>query len=197
MRATRCAALLIVAVFAAGCGSDSPEPTSGSTTVLGGATLTTFDDLTNNHVNPPVSYPNSPSVGGDHYGFWQNCGFYEVELLEGAATHSLEHGVIWITYNVETTTPDTIERLRSMAADNDRLLISPYDHADPFVLSAWGAQLRGIASLDDVEVGDFIETYLDGSDAPEPGVRCTGAAGVPPDDIRTLVNGDQVPDEFT
>lgn len=153
-------------------------------------------DISAEHVEPPVSFDQSPSIGGDHYPFWQNCGFYNVELIEGAATHTMEHGAVWITYNAPTISDEDLATLESLAANNAKLLISPYPHNEPLVLSAWGVQQRSISAVDSPEVQAFIDEWVDNPDLPEAGVRCDGAAGVPPDDVRTLVGGDQVPDSF-
>ncbi|MGI9612065.1 MAG: DUF3105 domain-containing protein [Acidimicrobiales bacterium] len=160
-------------------------------------TVVAADSLTTNHVEPPVSFSQSPSFGGDHYGFWQNCGFYDVPVIEGAATHSLEHGVVWITYNTDLLTDTELDELRGMAAANDRLLISPYDQPEPVVLSAWGAQRRG-ADLrpGDSAVADFIDAWQDNPELVEAGALCSRAAGFPPDDARTLENGEVAPEEF-
>ena len=68
-----------------------PEPIAG---------LQTFEGLSANHVTSPVQYAQQPPVGGDHTGYWQNCGIYDepIQPLE-PAVHSLEHGAVWITYD--------------------------------------------------------------------------------------------------
>ena len=59
----------------------------------------TFEDLERDHVETAVEYPQTPSVGGDHNPAWQNCGFYDSEVAPENATHSLEHGAVWIGYS--------------------------------------------------------------------------------------------------
>jgi hypothetical protein len=155
------------------------------------------DSLTADHVDPPVAFSQSPSIGGDHYPFWQNCGFYNVPVIEGAATHSLEHGVVWITYSADLLTDAELDELRDMASANDRLLISPYEHPEPLVLSAWGAQRRG-ADLrpGDPAVSEFISEWQDNPELVEAGALCSRAAGFPPDDVRTLESGEVAPPEY-
>lgn len=198
--------VVVLAVLIGACGSDdtttvAPSTSTSEVTTSDATGTTTFlqvevDSLGTNHINPPANFSHSPSIGGDHYPFWQNCGFYDVPVIEGAATHSLEHGAVWITYNASVLSSDQVEVLRTMAADNDRLLISPYDHSEGLVLSAWGVQLRAPSDPNAPEVGDFIETWADNPELAEAGVSCQRAAGVPPNDARTLDSGDIVPEEY-
>ena len=155
-----------------------------------------FDDLGTNHIEPPVSFSNSPSIGGDHYPFWQNCGFYDVEVIEGAATHTLEHGAVWITYNEDLVTGDEVSTLQTLAADNSKLLISPYPHEERLVLSAWGVQQRTDAGPGDPVVAEFIEMWQDNPVLPEAGVTCLGAVGVAPSEPGLFEDGTEVPDEY-
>ena len=198
--------VVVLAVLFGACGSDDTTtvatPTSTSEATVSDSTATTtfvqveVDSLGTEHVDPPASFSNSPSIGGDHYPFWQNCGFYDVPVIEGAATHSLEHGAVWITYNTSVLSDDEVEVLRTMAEGNDRLLISPYDHPEGLILSAWGVQLRTSFDPNAPEVGEFIETWADNPELVEAGVSCQRAAGVPPSDARTLDSGEVVPAEY-
>ena len=194
----RFAGVLVVALIATSCGSGITQTSSENTEV----TVTevqqiSVTDLTNAHVdNPPATFPNSPALGGDHYPFWMNCGFYEVEVIEGAAVHSLEHGAVWLTYSSSATDAD-VAWLKDQAGDNDRLLVSPYDHEEAIVATAWGQQLRGDLSAESPELVQFIESRVDHPDAPEDGVSCDGVVGVPPSDVRTLVaDGSELPPEW-
>ena len=195
--------LLAAIVLVACSGSDDPDPDAGASTstIASDGVAPPFvsvpvSELGADHVDPPVSFDQSPSIGGDHYPFWQNCGFYEVELIEGAATHTMEHGAVWITYNPDKLSESELSTLAGMAMDNGKLLISPYPHDEALVLSGWGVQQRGIASIGSPEVDAFIEQWTDNPELPEAGVRCTGAAGIPPDDVRTLADGARVPDAY-
>jgi hypothetical protein len=199
--------VVLLAVFFVACGggdesdldAGSTAPTTASDGAEGASLLVSVpvSDLGAEHVDPPVSYEQSPSIGGDHYPFWQNCGFYGVELLEGAATHTMEHGAVWITYNPAKVTDAELSTLADMAQDNDKLLISPYPHDEKLILSAWGVQLRSSLAPSDREVSNFIDEWVDNPELQEAGVRCDAAAGIPPNDIRTLSGGDQVPAEFS
>ncbi len=202
--------LISLAIVLAACGgsdaADTETPsTSGPTdtssdevdgSALAAPTSIPVSDISAGHVDPPVSFDQSPSIGGDHYPFWQNCGFYNVEVLEGAAAHTMEHGAVWITYNASSISDEDLAALEQLAQDNGKLLISPYAHDEPLVLSAWGVQQRGITSVEEPQFMEFIDTWVDNPELAEAGVRCTGAAGVPPDDIRTLADGEQVPENY-
>lgn len=193
--------VLLVVVLSA-CGSSESTQSTGTSSdavdssALSAPTSVPVSDLGASHVDPPVSFDQSPSIGGDHYPFWQNCGFYNVELIEGAATHTMEHGAVWITYNESTISSDDLATLEDLTKDNGKLLISPYPHDEPLVLSAWGVQQRGILSIDEPAFNEFIDTWIDNPELAEAGVRCTGAAGIPPNDVRSLADGEQVADSF-
>jgi len=196
------AALLALGACGGQTGDDLVEDTVEVPTADSAATeftdnVVAADSLTADHVDPPLTFSESPSFGGDHYPFWQNCGFYDVPVIEGAATHSLEHGVVWITYQADQLSDAELDELRQMASDNDRLLISPYDQPEPVVLSAWGAQRRG-ADLrpSDPAVSEFIDEWQDNPKLVEAGALCSRAAGFPPDDARTLESGEVAPAEY-
>lgn len=138
------------------------------------AGVQTFEVESRNHVEEPVDYEQTPPVGGDHAGTWQNCGFYDESIFTELGVHSLEHGAVWITYQPDLADPDraTIEEL----AQEDFVLATPWTDGElpaPVVLSAWGAQLA-VDDLSDESVAEFIESYAQAETAPEPGARCTG-----------------------
>lgn len=200
--------LAAVCALSACGGDDASDPTAGEPTpettvgtVPGSPdikdAIVDVGSLSTDHVDPPVSFSQSPSFGGAHYPFWQNCGFYDVPVIEGAATHSLEHGVVWITYRADLLTAEDLDDLRAMAAANDRLLISPYDQPDPLVLTAWGAQRSGgNMRPGDADVESFIAEWQDNPELVEAGALCSRAAGFPPDDVRTLESGEVAPEEY-
>jgi Protein of unknown function (DUF3105) len=138
----------------------------------------TFDDLGRDHVETAVDYPQTPSVGGDHNPAWQNCGFYDSEVAPENATHSLEHGAVWIGYAPDLA-EDQVSALEDIVSDNDYVLVSPVEGMDtPLTLSAWGSQI-GVESVDDPAVEAFIEEYQQGDQTPEPGASCQGGVGSP------------------
>ena len=135
----------------------------------------------NEHVRYDVEYPTAPPAGGPHLGIWLNCGFYPVPVLDELAVHSLEHGAVWVTYRSDVAAV-TLGELQVLAAQSSHILVSPYeDQTSPLVLSAWARQLH-LDSITDPRFDRFMDVYLfDGPTAPEPGVACSGAVGVPPE----------------
>jgi putative peptide zinc metalloprotease protein len=130
------------------------------------------------HVGTPVSYPQTPPVGGDHAPVWQNCGFYEEHIANENAVHSLEHGAVWIAYR--TGLPEEqIDSVGHLAQRQNYVLASPYpDLPSPVIASAWGRQLR-LESADDPRLDQFVRAFRLGPQAPESGGPCTGGKGTP------------------
>jgi hypothetical protein len=130
------------------------------------------------HVQRPVGYAQQPPVGGDHAPIWQNCGFYDFQVRNENAVHSLEHGAVWITYQPDL--PDAQVRvLRDLARSRDHILVSPYPNLPaPVVASAWGKQLH-LGSVEDPRLEEFVRAFRLGRQAPEAGERCDGGVGAP------------------
>ena len=140
------------------------------------------------HTEEDLDYPTAPPAGGDHLGIWHNCGKYIVELLDEAAVHSLEHGVVWVTYLPDLPLSE-IQKLDSILDGNQRFLMSPYSNQPaPIVLTSWGRRLE-IEEADDPRIIAFIEAFTDSSSSPEPGVTCNGGLGIPPGDPFTPHSG--------
>ena len=134
-----------------------------------------FENLSLQHNNGTIDYEQIPPVGGEHNPLWQNAGFYEQQVLEEQAVHTLEHGAVWITYRADLP-EDQKEELRRIVESQDCLLASPYPSLpSPVVASAWGKQLR-LKSGDDPKLQEFIVAYRKGPQTPEPGAPCTGGA---------------------
>ena len=134
-----------------------------------------FENLSLQHNNGTIDYEQIPPVGGEHNPLWQNAGFYEQQVLEEQAVHTLEHGAVWITYRADLP-EDQKEELRRIVESQDCLLASPYPSLpSPVVASAWGKQLR-LKSGDDPKLQEFIQAYRKGPQTPEPGAPCTGGA---------------------
>lgn len=81
-----------------------------------------FSTLSRNHTTNPVSYPQSPPVGGDHNPVWQNCGFYDKPIQNENGVHSLEHGAVWITYQPDLPS-EQVDTLRKLAQSQERAMI--------------------------------------------------------------------------
>ncbi|MBA2713289.1 MAG: DUF3105 domain-containing protein [Rubrobacteraceae bacterium] len=137
-----------------------------------------YSNLSRNHTEAPMNYPQNPPVGGDHNPVWQNCGFYSKPVRNESAVHSLEHGAVWITYSPDLP-KEQVDRIRELASDNTYVLASPYpDLPAPMVASAWGKQLQ-VQSADDTDLEQFVSAYRQGPQTPEPGAVCTGGTGTP------------------
>ncbi len=129
-----------------------------------------------------VEYPYEalPPHGGIHRPEWQNCGVYREPIRPEHAVHSLEHGVVWITYR-ENLSADQVQRLEQIAWGQSHLLVSPYPNQDsPIVLTAWIYQLE-VPDASDQRIQAFIERYVRDATAPEPGASCAGQIGNPVD----------------
>ena len=130
------------------------------------------------HTEGAVDYAQSPPVGGEHNPVWLNAGFYEEPVRNEIAVHTLEHGAVWITYNLDLPT-DQFETIRDLVQDQNCVIASPYeDLPSPVVASAWGKQLR-LDSADDPNLEQFVSAYRQGPQTPEPGAACTGGVGSP------------------
>jgi Protein of unknown function (DUF3105) len=100
-----------------------------------------YPATTNHTVKGPIEYDREPPTNGDHDPLWQNCGFYEEPIEDRYAVHSLDHGVVWISYR-----PDLPERriksLRPYGNEN-YVILSPYPGQDaPVIATSWRVQLE-------------------------------------------------------
>jgi Protein of unknown function (DUF3105) len=130
------------------------------------------------HVETPVSYPQSPPVGGDHSPGWQNCGSYAEIVPNELAVHSMEHGAVWITYDPALDQTQA-EELRALSKNQTHVLVTQYEGlGQQIVLSAWEHQLR-VDSVNDPRIALFIAQFQNGPQTPEPGSPCSGAIGKP------------------
>ena len=133
----------------------------------------TYDDLTSQHVDGEVDYPQSPPVGGDHNPTWVNCGSYDEPVPQTSAVHSMEHGAVWVTYQPDIG-DDQMSVLDEIAAAEDYALVTPYAEQEaPVVATAWGVQLE-LEDAGDERLQTFLIKYLQGPQTPEPGAVCTG-----------------------
>lgn len=130
------------------------------------------------HTEGPVDYAQTPPAGGEHDPEWQNQGFYTEPLRDENAVHTLEHGGVWITYQPDLP-QGQVQQIRQKVEGRTCMLASPYEGLpSPVVASAWGKQLR-LDSANDPALDQFISTYLQGAQTPEPGAACTGGKSSP------------------
>ena len=183
-------ALLLLSLVAPACGGGGATNHSTDTGRVGGATDAAsmtglFEGVeyltitSKEHVEDWQEYPTAPPAGGPHLGFWQNCGAYSVAVVDGAAVHSLEHGVVWVTYRPDLGVEAALE-LRAVLDDRPKTLLSPHaGQTAPVVATAWGRRLE-LDGVDVPRLTAFLDAFIDAETAPEPGVTCQGALGVPP-----------------
>ena len=126
------------------------------------------------HVTTPVTYEQSPPVGGPHDGEWADCTgtVYDVQIRQENAVHSLEHGAVWITYDPGVVTGDALQTLTDVASESGRM-ISPNPGQDsPISLQSWNHQLK-VDSADDPRIEQFADFLTYNQEFfPEPGASC-------------------------
>ncbi|WP_432535353.1 DUF3105 domain-containing protein [Kineococcus arenarius] len=138
----------------------------------------TFDYAGSQHTEEPVTYAETPPVGGEHDPVWLNCGIYDAPVPNENAVHSMEHGAVWITYAPDLPA-EQVEQLTEAVEGREYTLLSPYEGLpSPIVLSAWNHQLT-IDSADDPRIGAFLSEYVQGAQTPEPGALCSNGVGTP------------------
>ena len=122
------------------------------------------------HTEAPVTYPQTPPVGGIHHPGWQRCDFYDTPVPSEMAVHSLEHGVIWITYRPDLP-QDQKDALAQLARTRGGILVSRWDQGlpAPVVASSWGRQIK-LESATDPRLRQFILAFS--GQAPEPLGSC-------------------------
>lgn len=137
----------------------------------------TYPATTNKLVEGEIEYDRDPPTNGNHSPIWQNCGFYSEPIQEETAVHSMDHGVVWITYRPELPA-DQIEELRSYG-DEEYVIVSPYpDLPAPVVATAWRNQIY-LEGADDPRLREFVDEFRISEIAPLSGNRCVGGVGKP------------------
>lgn len=142
------------------------------------AELKTYEDLSQNHVATPVTYPQTPPVGGDHAQVWAPCTgiVYPDPVPNERAVHSLEHGAVWVTY-ADGVTDKNRDVLAAKVKGKPYTLMSPHpEQSSPIVLTAWGTQLA-VDEPDDPRVDRFLAQFPQGEQTPEPGATCSPPPG--------------------
>lgn len=87
--------------------------------------------------------------------------------------HSLEHGVVWLTYRLDISAA-ALDELKLMADGRPYLLLSPLPGLSEAVVgTAWGVQLRQ-ESFEEEAMERFVNAHHSGLQAPEQGASCTG-----------------------
>ena len=138
--------------------------------------LETFDYAAGQeHVTTPVSYTETPPVGGPHDGEWADCTgtVYDVDIRHENAVHSMEHGATWITYDPELIADGDLAVLEELVEGTSGLMLSPYAGlGTPISLQSWNNQLA-VDSADDVRVQQYADFMTYNADFyPEVGASC-------------------------
>ena len=126
------------------------------------------------HVTTPVTYEQSPPVGGEHDGEWADCTgtVYDVPIRQENAVHSLEHGAVWITYDPEVVSGEALDGLTAVAEESGRMLSPNPGQQAPISLQSWEHQLT-VESVDDRRIEQFADFLtFNPQFHPEPGATC-------------------------
>jgi Protein of unknown function (DUF3105) len=146
------------------------------------------------HQFGPITYKQSPPVGGPHNPNWQRCNgdVYDAPIANEHAVHAMEHGAVWITYRPDLPKAQ-IDKLAAKVHGNDYLLMSPYPGLDqPISLQAWGYQLK-LNNANDKRIDQFIRALRQNA-SQEPGVVCSAGnyintTGTTPHDLGSPAPG--------
>ena len=137
----------------------------------------TYAATTNRTVEGPIEYDKEPPTNGDHDPLWQNCGFYSEPIENRHAVHSMDHGVVWISYDPNLP-PEDVEALRPYGRE-PYVIVSPYPGLRaPVVVTAWRNQLD-LEGADDPRLRQFVDQFRVTEIAPLSGNGCTGGVGEP------------------
>jgi hypothetical protein len=138
--------------------------------------LQTFDYAAGQeHVTTPVTYDQTPPVGGPHDYEWADCTgtVYDVDIRHENAVHSMEHGATWITYDPARVGPDDVATLAEMVEGTSGLMLSPYEgQSSPISLQSWNHQLS-VDTVTDERVQQYAD-FMTFNDEfyPEVGASC-------------------------
>ena len=125
------------------------------------------------HQFGPITYKQSPPVGGPHNPNWQRCqgDVYDAAIANEHAVHAMEHGAVWITYRPDLPKAQ-VDKLAAKVRGNDYMLMSPYPGLNkPISLQAWGYQLK-LDNADDARIDQFIQALRQNA-TQEAGVVCS------------------------
>jgi len=136
-----------------------------------------YPATTNHTVEGPIDYERHPPTNGDHDPLWQNCGFYEEPIEDRHAVHSMDHGVVWITYSPDLS-EQQIKSLRPYGKEH-YVVVSPYPGQNTLVTAtSWRVQLE-LKGVDDPRLRRFVNQFRISEIAPLSGNRCTLGVGSP------------------
>jgi hypothetical protein len=161
------------------------------------AGITSAEYEAGQHVTTPVTYAESPPIGGEHDPVWADCTgtVYDVDIRHENAVHSMEHGAVWITYDPDTVSADDVATLAEVAQESGRML-SPYAGQDsPISLQSWNHQLK-VDSVTDPRIVQFADFMTFNAEFyPEVGASCENPQFV--SDPLTVGDGSRGSDAMT
>jgi hypothetical protein len=127
------------------------------------------------HVATPVTYTETPPVGGAHDPEWADCTgtVYDVDIRHENAVHSMEHGATWITYDPDRISQEDLGTLEEMVTGTSGLMLSPFAGQGSVIsLQSWNHQLA-VDSATDERVQQFADFMTFNADFyPEVGASC-------------------------
>jgi hypothetical protein len=134
-----------------------------------------YPATTNRTVDGPIEYDRRPPTNGDHAPLWQNCGFYDEPIQDRHAVHSMDHGVVWITYRPDLPRQQ-LQTLRPYGNEN-YVIVSPYPGQNaPVIATSWRVQLK-LKSANDPRLERFVNGFKISELAPLSGNRCVLGVG--------------------
>ena len=136
-----------------------------------------YPATTNRTLERPIDYDRAPPTNGDHDPLWQNCGFYPEPIKDRHAVHSMDHGVVWISYRPDLPA-NQVDELRSYAGER-YVIVSPYPGQDaPVTVTSWRVQLE-LDGADDPRLRQFVDQFRISEISPLSGNKCVGGVGDP------------------
>ena len=136
-----------------------------------------YPATTNRTLERPIDYNRHPPTNGDQDPLWQNCGYYPKPIKDRHAVHSMDHGVVWITYRPKLPAAQ-VKQLRSYAGER-YVIVSPYPGLDaPVVATSWRVQLE-LDGADDPRLRRFVDQFRISEISPLSGNKCVGGVGDP------------------
>ncbi|MEX1021595.1 MAG: DUF3105 domain-containing protein [Dehalococcoidia bacterium] len=122
-----------------------------------------FADVRTSHVAVGTlgDPPPQPPAGGPHYVQPWPTGVFEETPPDGHLIHSLEHGIIWMSYHPDMVSEEELDNLRDVAGDhsNDVILAPRPQNDAPLYLLSWGRRMQADPNDTDL-LREFIETNV-------------------------------------
>ncbi len=126
------------------------------------------------HVPGGVDYPVVPPAGGEHDPTPLACGFYDFIVPDENVVHSMEHGVVWVTYQPGVS-EEELDILRDIGDARETIVSLLPDQGSAIIGTAWAAQIR-LDSATDPRLEQFVNAFRDAPSSPEPLAGCAGGA---------------------